>query len=137
MMAIMTKKMFGARLERPPGVGTWTYLNVPFNVADAFGTKGQLKVKGSVNGVPYRGSLRQAASGVVSIIQEPFLQGGEMHKRQLLIASLLIAALVLASCGGSATPAPGATSAASATSAPPAASGTVLFHSSQFSPVNE
>ena len=60
-----------------------------------------------------------------------------MHKRQLLIASLLIAALVLASCGGSATPAPGATSATGATSAPPAASGTVLFHSSQFSPVNE
>lgn len=63
MMAIMTKKTFGARLERPPGVGTWTYLNVPFNVADEFGTKGQLKVKGSVNGVPYRGSLLPHGDG--------------------------------------------------------------------------
>ena len=59
----MTKQTFDARLVRPPGVGTWTYLNVPFNVADEFGTRGQLKVKGTVNGVPYRGSLLPHGDG--------------------------------------------------------------------------
>src|SRR5207237_1960010 len=63
MMATMTKQTFDATLVRPPGVGTWTYLNVPFNVADEFGTKGQLKVKGSVNGVPFRGSLLPQGDG--------------------------------------------------------------------------
>ena len=62
-MATMTKQTFDATLVRPPGVGTWTYLNVPFNVADEFGTKGQLKVKGSVNGVPFRGSLLPQGDG--------------------------------------------------------------------------
>lgn len=58
-----------------------------------------------------------------------------MHKPTLLICALL--ALALAACGGAPSPAPAGTTAPGATSAAPAPSGTVLFHSSQFSPVNE
>lgn len=36
---------FEATLFRPEGVGTWTYLNVPFDVEAEFGTKGQVRVK--------------------------------------------------------------------------------------------
>ena len=54
---------FEATLIRPEGVGTWTYLNVPFDVEAEFGTKSQVRVKGTVNGVPYRGSLMPHGNG--------------------------------------------------------------------------
>jgi len=57
------KKSFDAKLKRPPGVGTWTYLTVPFNVPDEFGIKGQVKVKGTINGVADRGSLMPHGDG--------------------------------------------------------------------------
>lgn len=59
----MAKKSFQARLERPPGTGTWTYVTVPFNVLSEFKTKGQVKVRGSVNGVAFRGSLMPHGNG--------------------------------------------------------------------------
>lgn len=48
---------FEAELIRPEGIGTWTYLTVPFLVEEKFGSKAQVKVKGTVNGVIYQGSL--------------------------------------------------------------------------------
>jgi len=59
----MAKKTFQAKLERPPGAGTWTYMTVPFNVQAEFKVKGQVKVKGSVNGVLFRGSLMPHGNG--------------------------------------------------------------------------
>lgn len=54
---------FIALLERPEGVGTWTYLNVPFSVEDSFGKKGQVKVKGTMNGLPYRSTVMPQGEG--------------------------------------------------------------------------
>ncbi|WP_158289623.1 YdeI/OmpD-associated family protein [Paenibacillus flagellatus] len=54
---------FEAVLIRPEGTGTWTYVKVPFSVEQAYGTKGQFKVKGTVNGVPLRGSLMPNGDG--------------------------------------------------------------------------
>ena len=59
----MPSKSFTATLERPEGVGTWTYLTVPFDVAADYGAKGQVKVKGTVNGAPFRGSLMPHGDG--------------------------------------------------------------------------
>ncbi len=56
-------KSFDARLQRPEGTGTSTYLDVPFSVPDEFGSKGQVKVKATVNGVPYRSSLLPRGDG--------------------------------------------------------------------------
>jgi len=41
-------------LKRPEGVGTWTYLDIPQPVSATFGSKGQVRVKGTINGYPYR-----------------------------------------------------------------------------------
>ena len=41
----MSPKSFTATLERPEGVGTWTYLTVPFDVPAEYGVKGQVKVR--------------------------------------------------------------------------------------------
>ena len=59
----MAKKKFEAKLERPAGVGTWTYLTVPFDVPAEFGVKGQVKVKGTIEGVAFQGSLMPHGDG--------------------------------------------------------------------------
>jgi hypothetical protein len=53
----MAQREFRAKLSRFEGVGTWTYVNVPFDVEKHFGKGGQVKVKGKVNGVAFRSSL--------------------------------------------------------------------------------
>jgi hypothetical protein len=59
----MPPKSFTATLERPEGVGTWTYLTLPFDVFAEYGTKGQVKVKGTLNGAYFRGSLMPHGNG--------------------------------------------------------------------------
>ena len=48
---------FTVTLRRPPGVGPWTYLDVPFGAQEAFGTGGRVPVVGTINGAPFRSSL--------------------------------------------------------------------------------
>jgi hypothetical protein len=54
---------FEAMLIRPDGIGNWTYVTVPFSVEEVFGSRGQVKVKGAVNDIPYRGSLMPLGEG--------------------------------------------------------------------------
>jgi hypothetical protein len=58
----MTRE-FEAKLERPEGVGTWTFVSVPFNVEEAYDIKSKIKVKGTVNGIPFRSSLMPSGDG--------------------------------------------------------------------------
>ena len=44
---------FEAVLVKPEGVGTWTFLGIPIEVSAMFGSKGQVKVKGTINGYPF------------------------------------------------------------------------------------
>ena len=37
--------------------GAWTFLRVPFSVAEEFGVRGQAPVRGTINGIPYENSL--------------------------------------------------------------------------------
>jgi hypothetical protein len=59
----MPKKNFTAKLDRFEGVGTWIYADVPFDVEKVFGRNGQVKVKGTVNGVAFRSSLMPHGDG--------------------------------------------------------------------------
>ncbi len=59
----MPKHKFEAVLQRPEGVGTWTYLDIPFNVEEAFGSKGQARVQGKINGHAFRSSARPHGDG--------------------------------------------------------------------------
>ena len=54
---------FTAALERFEGVGTWTFLIVPFDTETIFGKKGQVKVAGTINGAAYRSSLMPHGNG--------------------------------------------------------------------------
>ena len=55
---------FKATLERPEVRGAWTFVRIPFSVADEFGVKGQVPVKGAINGVPYENFLLPQGQGV-------------------------------------------------------------------------
>ncbi len=53
----MATQTFSAVLERLPIDALWTVLFIPFNVNEVFGTKGGVRVRGTLNGQPFRRSL--------------------------------------------------------------------------------
>ena len=59
----MASYNFKAILKRPDGVGTWTYLDILVDVSATFGAKGQVKVKGTINGQPFRSSALPHGDG--------------------------------------------------------------------------
>ncbi len=54
----MATRSFSTVLERLPVDELWTILVAPFNVNEVFGTKGIVPVRGTLNGHPFRASLR-------------------------------------------------------------------------------
>ncbi len=59
----MARLKFDATLNRPEGVGTWTYFDIPLDRMQLLGAKGQVRVKGTINGHPFRNSARPHGNG--------------------------------------------------------------------------
>ena len=57
------EQRFKAKLTGPVEAGTWTYMILPFSVIEIFGTKSQVKVMGTINGVAYRSSAVPRGDG--------------------------------------------------------------------------
>jgi hypothetical protein len=59
----MKIQQFKAKLIKPDAVGAWTYVTVPFKVEDVFQSRSRTPVKGTINGIPFRGSLLPHGDG--------------------------------------------------------------------------
>lgn len=57
----MKKQQFDAVLEEGIRGGVWVI--VPFDVQEVYGTRGQVKIKATIDGVPYRGSIAPMGGG--------------------------------------------------------------------------
>jgi hypothetical protein len=69
-------KTFRATLERTASRLNWVIMRVPFDVAKLWATRGCLKVKGDINGFPFRTSLFPDGKGGHAMIVNKRMQAG-------------------------------------------------------------
>src|ERR1700730_3172222 len=74
-------KTFRAALERIQSRLGWTIIRIPFDVAKVGGTRGQLRVKGEINGFAFRTSLFPArGGGHILLVNKRMQKGGDARQ---------------------------------------------------------
>ncbi|HXN51393.1 MAG TPA: YdeI/OmpD-associated family protein [Candidatus Acidoferrum sp.] len=74
-------KTFRAPLERIQSRLGWTIIRIPFDVAKVWGTRGQLRVKGEINGFAFRTSLfPTGGGGHILLVNKRMQKGGDVRQ---------------------------------------------------------
>jgi hypothetical protein len=74
-------KTFRATLERIQSRLGWTIIRIPFDVGKRWGTRGQLRVKGEINGFAFRTSLFPArGGGHILLVNKAMQKGGDVRQ---------------------------------------------------------
>ena len=74
-------KSFRAPLERIQSRLGWTIIRIPFDVGKVWGTRGQLRVKGEINGFAFRTSLFPArGGGHILLVNKRMQKGGDVRQ---------------------------------------------------------
>ncbi|MGA9528826.1 MAG: YdeI/OmpD-associated family protein [Terriglobales bacterium] len=69
-------KRFDATLERMRSRLNWVVIRIPFDAAKVFGTRGQIKIKGTINGFPFGTSLFPTGeSGHILLVNKRMQKG--------------------------------------------------------------
>jgi hypothetical protein len=76
-----TPKTFRAALERIQSRLGWTIIRIPFDVGKIWRTRGQLRVKGQINGFAFRTSLFPArGGGHILLVNKRMQKGGDVRQ---------------------------------------------------------
>jgi len=73
-------KQFEATLERMPSRLNWTIARIPFDVAKTWGSRGSVRVRGNINGFPFRTSLFPTGRGDHFLLVNKRMQAGGRAK---------------------------------------------------------
>ncbi len=74
-------KSFRATLERIQSRLGWTIIRIPFDISKIWGTRGQLRVKGEINGFAFRTSLFPArGGGHILLVNKRMQKGGDVRQ---------------------------------------------------------
>ncbi len=69
-------KSFKATLERMPSNLGWVIIRIPFDVSKVWGVRGRLRVKGEINGFPFRSALFPTGKGYHFLLVNKRMQAG-------------------------------------------------------------
>ncbi|HYL83702.1 MAG TPA: YdeI/OmpD-associated family protein [Candidatus Angelobacter sp.] len=75
-MARSPEKTFKATLERMQSNLGWVIIRIPFDVAKVWGVRGRLRVKGEINGFPFRTALFPTGRGYHFLLVNKRMQAG-------------------------------------------------------------
>ena len=69
----MKRQEFEVTLLKPPDIDG-AYFIVPFNVPEVYGTKAHVKVRGTIDGFPYRGLIANMGEGHCMVVKKEIRQ---------------------------------------------------------------
>jgi hypothetical protein len=78
---------FKALLE-PDDTTTATFVTIPFDVPEVFGTRARVPVRGTINGFPFRSSLFPMGGRFLLIVNRALREGARVHAGDLVDVDL-------------------------------------------------